>query len=172
MEHCLPFKCFDGDDVPDVFRNDVSGEEVDVVFGVVVTVSAGLDDILSAKVGTGAFDLHSPEASSDGDQSIVWIGFPPRLGEAEKQASSTGEELGLRGFAQALAVGMLGVGVSRISFSPIGWLVLSFPHNKKGELVGCALDDSFLEEWPRNTKSAARGLRFVHFFFLYLVYQL
>ena len=154
MEHRLSFKGFDGDDVPDVFRDDVSGEEVDVVFGVVVAITSGFHDVLSTKVGACAFDLHSPETSSDSDQSVVWIGFSPRFGETETQASGAGEELGFRGFSQTLAVGVLGVGVSSISFSPIGRFVLSFPHDKKGAAGWLRPDDSFLQKNGQKTRKA------------------
>ena len=43
-------------------------------------------------------------ALSDGDQSIVWIGFSHGLARRKKQASGAGEELGLSGFAQALCI--------------------------------------------------------------------
>ncbi len=86
MEHGVSQESFEGDDIPDVFRNDVGGEEVDVVFGVVVVLAAAADYVLAKAAGAGAFDLDTPECLDAADQDIVGIALSPGFGNAEIEA--------------------------------------------------------------------------------------
>jgi hypothetical protein len=105
VQHRLAFKGFDGNDIPEVFGNDVSSEKVDVVLGVVVMIAPGFDDILVAKVGSRAFHLHPPEGAAEGDERIVGVRFSPRLGDAKVETRGAGNELSLGSVPSALAVG-------------------------------------------------------------------
>ena len=105
MEHGVALEGLDGDDVPDVFGDDVSGEEVDVVLGVVVGVAAAFDRVLAAVVRGGTFDLHAPEAVAGIDHDVVGVALSPESGDGETQAGCSGQERGLGGFSATLAVG-------------------------------------------------------------------
>lgn len=98
----------DGDYVPDIKRDDVGYEEVDVVGSVGSFVGLvgvdGLDVVASeAEVG-GAFDLNAPEAAAVVEDEVVALAVSPGLGEFEAEAFGFEEEGGFGEFSGALGV--------------------------------------------------------------------
>ncbi len=103
---------FDGDDVPEVERGDVGGDEVGFFGGVDGLAVASIFDAVAA-VGEqfGAFHLNPIEtAVAVVDDEVVAFAFSPGLADAEAHAGGAGEEGGFSGFSAALAGG-LGDGV-------------------------------------------------------------
>src|SRR2546427_1795033 len=96
----------DGDDVPQIFRDDPGDEEIDFVASVGGPPSGGLDAIARLGVALGGFDLNAPEVAVSGvEEKVVALAVSPRLGDAEAQAGGFGEEGGLGGFSPTLAGG-------------------------------------------------------------------
>lgn len=140
----------DGDDVPDVFGNDVGREEVDVVFGVVVALAAAADYVLAKTRGAGAFHLDAPKCSTGADQDIVGIALSPRFGDTEIEAGSSGDEFRLGGFSATLTVGTANSAefgdlpdAFFASRFPVGRFLPLLPHNKKGAAGGLRLKAPF-----------------------------
>ncbi len=85
---------FDGDDVPGVVRSDESGDEVNVIAGVVDVSATGVaadDDGESAKVaaavgGEARLDLDAEKAALVLDEQIVAMALTEGLGHAESEA--------------------------------------------------------------------------------------
>jgi hypothetical protein len=150
VEHGMSQEGLDGDDVPDVFGNDVGREEVDVVFGVVVALAAAADYELAKTRGAGAFHLDAPKCSTGADQDIVGIALSPRFGDAEIEAGSSGDEFRLGGFSATLTVGTANsaefgdlLDAFFASRFPLGRFVPFLPHNKKGAAGGLRLKAPF-----------------------------
>jgi hypothetical protein len=97
-----------GNEVPDVERENVSGEEVDVVGGEVTLALAnaisGLDFVSADGLGGGGFDLHAPEAGAGVDDEVVAFAVAPGLGDADLAELGGVEEGGLGEFSDALRV--------------------------------------------------------------------
>lgn len=84
---------FGGEDIPDVFGDDVDGEEVDLVAG--VTLAAGLDsdDVSAVLAGDGGFDLDAEKMSAALDSDVVAGGVSPGLGDVESALGDAGHEI-------------------------------------------------------------------------------
>jgi hypothetical protein len=72
---------FDGEDVPDVKRDDVGEEDVDIVDGVggfsgLIGVD-GLDIVSAGAHGGGALDLSAPEALAGVEDEVVTFAVAP-----------------------------------------------------------------------------------------------
>jgi len=68
----------DGDDVPGVRGDHISGEEVELVGAVDGTTGRDGADVGVAALANGAFDLHTAEESVMVGGDIVGCGFSPR----------------------------------------------------------------------------------------------
>ena len=81
---------FDGDDVPGIWRNDVSDEDVDIFGGVgdfafaVGTVDR-LDVVAAGAQDFGAFQLHAPEAGAGVEDEVVALAVSPGFGGVEAE---------------------------------------------------------------------------------------
>jgi hypothetical protein len=84
---------FGGEDVPDVFGDDVDGEEVDLAAGV-GALAAGLDsdDVSAALASCGGLDLDAEEMAVAFDGDVVAGGVSPRLGDVEAALGDAGHE--------------------------------------------------------------------------------
>jgi hypothetical protein len=103
---------FDGDDVPEVERGDVGGDEVGFFGGVDgLAVAAVFDAVAAVGEQFGALNLNPVEtAVAVVDDEVVAFGLSPGGADAEAHAGGAGEEGGFGGFSAALAGG-LGDGV-------------------------------------------------------------
>ena len=103
----LAMKCGhgDGDHIPQIFRDDINGNEVDFADGISTAPSAALDHITVVEEKAGRFDLHSPELVAGIEDEIVALAFSPGFGDAEAGGGSLGEKDGLGGFALGFASG-------------------------------------------------------------------
>ena len=101
----------DGDDVPDVFRDDVGDEEVDFFAGIDFAAgSGGFDAVAGFGVEGGGFDLNAEESAAEFDDGVVAVAVSPGDADGEAEIGGAGEEGGFGGFSAALAGG-LGDGV-------------------------------------------------------------
>jgi hypothetical protein len=146
----------DGDDVPDVFGDDVANEEVDFFAGIDFAAGpGGFDAIAGFGVESGGFDLDAEESVVEFDYGIVAVAVSPRDADAEAEMSGAGEEGGFGGFSAALVSGLGG------SVEGDEWLVGElglFCIIKKAQRVGCACNG--LLSLCENTNGADRnGLR-------------
>ena len=100
---------FDGDDVPDVERDYMRGEEVDV--GASVDGAGFADGVGGAGfVGVGAeafgaFGLDAPEAAAVVDDEVVAAAVSPGLGDGEIEVQGAGQEGGFAALAGDFGVG-------------------------------------------------------------------
>ena len=96
---------FGGEDVPDVFGDNVDGEEVDLVAGVVLA-AAGFDgaDVSAVLAGDGGFDLDAEEVSVALDGDVVTGGVSPGLGDVEAAFGDAGHEIQFGPFAAMFGV--------------------------------------------------------------------
>lgn len=86
----------DGDDVPDVFGNDVGDEEVDFFTGIDFAVgSGGFDAVAVLGVEIGGFDLDAEESAVEFDDGVVAVAVSPREADSEAEIGGAGEEGGL-----------------------------------------------------------------------------
>src|SRR5579872_874268 len=72
------------DDVPGVLRNDVGGEEVDLLDGVVpllVIVGLELAEVSGASAVGGGFDLYAQDAAAGFDPDVIRRGITPGFGD-------------------------------------------------------------------------------------------
>jgi len=155
---------FDGDDVPDIFGDDVGDEEVDFGGGVDgVAGSGGADAVSGLGVAAGGFDLDAEEAGAAADDGVVAFTVSPGDADAEAEAGGAGQEGGFGGFAAALAGGS-GDGVEGDYFGDLEWA--RFPAGAL-ELGRLELRQRQLNQDVRwvvrvcfhNEKGAAGGLR-------------
>ena len=99
----------DGNDVPDVFGDDVADEEVDFFAGVDFTAgSGGFDAVAGLGVEGGGFHLDAEESVIEFDDGVVAVAVSPREADAEAEGGGAGEEGGFGGFSEALAGGFGG----------------------------------------------------------------
>jgi len=97
----------DGDEVPDVFRDDVSDEEIDFLARINLPAgSGGFNAIAGLGVESGGFDLDAEETVVEFNDGVVAIAVSPRDADAETEGGGAGEEGGFGGFADALARGL------------------------------------------------------------------
>jgi len=112
---------FDGDDVPDIFGDDVGDEEVDFGGGVDgVAGSGGADAVAGFGVAACRFDLDTEEAGAAADDGVVAFTISPGDADAEAEAGGAGQEGGFGGFSAALAGGG-GYGVEGDDLGDLGW---------------------------------------------------
>jgi len=147
----------DRDDVPGVLPHHVRRNEVDAILGVRTSVTSGFRHILSLAMPGRAFHLHPPKSPPRADQYIVWIALSPRFSNAEIEAGSAGNELGLGSFSATLGLGTRG----SMEFDNLVGKVLArqrFP----AEVLALYQDDRcWVRMWLHNRKGAAGGLRLV-----------
>ena len=92
----------DRKNVPSVFRENISGEKVDLVSGVWKAPAIHHPDsvVLPVRVrGRYGLDLNSPEKSSRANNYVVAVAFSPRFGNREAQAGSFAHESEFRELA-------------------------------------------------------------------------
>jgi hypothetical protein len=98
----------DGNNVPDVERNDVSYEEVDVARG--IDGAAFADGVGGASfVGVGAeavggLDLHAEKAAAVVEDEVIALGVSPGFGDAEAELAGFVEKGGFAALSGALGV--------------------------------------------------------------------
>lgn len=83
---------FGGEDIPDIFGDDVDGEEVDLVAGVVRAAGLDCDDVSAALAGCGGLDLDAEETAVALRGDVVAGGVSPGLGGAESSLDDSGHE--------------------------------------------------------------------------------
>ena len=83
---------FGGEDIPDVFGDDVDGEEVHLVVGVVLAAGLDGDDVSVELAGDGGFDLDAEESSAALDGAVVAGGVAPGLGDVKAPFGRAGHE--------------------------------------------------------------------------------
>jgi len=99
----------DGDDVPDVFGDDVGDEEVDFLAGVDLAVGSGsFDAVAGLGVAGGGLDLDAEKTVIEFDDGVVAVTVSPWEGNAEAESGGAGEEGGFGGFSEAFAGGLGG----------------------------------------------------------------
>jgi hypothetical protein len=77
------YESFDGQDVPDVERQDVGDEDVDIFGGVddfafAVDAVDGLNVIAAGAEDFGAFELHAPKAGAGIEDAVVALAVSPQ----------------------------------------------------------------------------------------------
>jgi len=84
---------YGGEDVPDVFEDDVDGEEVDLVAGVILA-AAGFDgdDVSAVGAGDGGLDLDAEEVAVAFDGAVVAGGVSPGFGDVEAALGDASHE--------------------------------------------------------------------------------
>ena len=96
----------DGDDVPEIFGDDVGDEEIDFFARVDLAVgSGGFDAVASLGAAGGGFDLDAEESAVEFDYGIVAVAVSPGDEDGEAEMGGAGEEGGLGGFSAPLAGG-------------------------------------------------------------------
>ncbi len=103
----------DGDDVPNIFGDDVGDEEVDFFTGIDFAAgSGGFDAVAGFGVACGGFHLNAEESVVKFDDGVVAVAVSPGDEDGEAEMSGAGEEGGFGGFSATLAGG-LGGGLER-----------------------------------------------------------
>ena len=106
----------DGDDVPDVFWDDVADEEIDFFAGIDLPAgSGGFDAVAGLGVAGGGFDLDAEESVIEFDDGVVAVAVSPGNADGEAEGGGAGEESGFGGFSVTFAGG-LGSGVESNDF--------------------------------------------------------
>ena len=83
----------DGNDVPDVFGDDVGDKEIDFGGGVNFAAgSGGFDAVAGFKVSAGGFYLDAKEAVAESDNRVVALAVSPRQADAEAEVRGAGQE--------------------------------------------------------------------------------
>jgi hypothetical protein len=120
----------DGDDVPDVFRDDPSillgidygDEEVDFFAGIDLAVgSGGFNAIAIFGAESGRFDLDAEKPVVEFDDGVVAVAVSPGGEDGETEMGGASEESGFGGFSATLAGG-LGYGLDSDGFNVREWL--------------------------------------------------
>ena len=104
---------FDGDDVPDVERDDVGGDEIDVAFGVDGAAFAdgvgGAGFVGAGAEAVGALDLDAEEVEAGlravVKDEVIAFAVSPRLADGEAALAGLVEERGFGTLSGALGVG-------------------------------------------------------------------
>jgi hypothetical protein len=94
----------DGDDVPDIVRNDVADDEVNVAGSVSLGphIAAGVKSVSIDGTAVGGLDLNAPDAAGAINDEIVTVTLTPRLGDAESQRRGLVEECGFGDLSSTL----------------------------------------------------------------------
>jgi hypothetical protein len=99
---------FDGKHVPDVERDDVGDEEVDVagrVNGAAFADGVGGPSFVSVRTETvGGLDLDAKQAAAVVENEVVALGVAPGLGNAEAEGAGFVEEGGFGAFSGAFGI--------------------------------------------------------------------
>jgi hypothetical protein len=84
-----------GEDVPEVFGDDVGGEEVYFFDGVAAAAAVGFEgaEVSVAQAVAAGFDLHAEQAASVLEAYVVGGGISPGLGDVEAFAQGLRHEL-------------------------------------------------------------------------------
>lgn len=94
----------DGNDVPEIFGDEVGGEKVDFGGSIDLAIgSGGFDAIAVLGISGGGFDLHAKEAAIEFNDGVVAVAVSPREADSEAERCGAGEECGFCGFSAALA---------------------------------------------------------------------
>src|SRR5579863_7052658 len=80
----------DGEDVPGAGRNNIGGDEVDLVAAVGDSVGVEVAAVGVPAFLAGAFDLDADEVSVALDRKVVGGVVAPRLGDAESELGGSG----------------------------------------------------------------------------------
>jgi len=113
----------DGEDVPEVERDDVGYEEIDVAGG--IDGAAFADGVGGASfVGVGAesvggFDLDAEEAATVVEDEVVAFAVAPGFGDAESEGTGFVEKSGFAAFAATL--GVFAAGAGGLWAARLGW---------------------------------------------------
>jgi hypothetical protein len=94
----------DGQNVPDVGRDDISGDEFQLVLGVGHAVGGNVALIRVAAAVGGALDLDTMDASAAFDHEVVGGGVSPGTGDHEAVLGGAGHEAEFGPLAAQLAV--------------------------------------------------------------------
>jgi len=96
---------FGGEDVPDVFEDQVDGEEVDLAPGVELA-AAGFDgdDVSAVGAGNGGFDLDTEKMSAALDGDVIAGGISLGLGSVKPALGDAGHEIEFGPLAAMLGV--------------------------------------------------------------------
>jgi hypothetical protein len=94
----------DGDDVPDIVRDDVADDEVNVAGSVSLGphIAAGVKSVSIDGTAVGGLDLNAPDAAGAINDEIVTVTLTPRLGDAESQRRGLVEECGFGDLSSTL----------------------------------------------------------------------
>lgn len=95
----------DGENVPDIYGDDVGDQEVDVAGSVDVggLIAVGVDGVAAVLgTGVGGFDLHAEETVSGFDDEVVAVAFAPGFGDAEAEAGCLVQKSGFGDLAATL----------------------------------------------------------------------
>jgi hypothetical protein len=95
----------DRDYIPEIFRDNINGEEIDFAGGIAAIIASALDRIMRVDKKHGGFDLNAPEAAAGVGDEVVALAVSPDTGDAEAEIGGFGEESGFRGLAMRLARG-------------------------------------------------------------------
>ncbi|MGB7602858.1 MAG: hypothetical protein WBM24_21330, partial [Candidatus Sulfotelmatobacter sp.] len=96
----------DGDDVPEIFGDDVGDEKIDFFAGVDLAVgSGGFDAVASLGAAGGGFDLDAEKSAVEFDDGVVAVAVSPGDEDGEAEMGGAGEEGGFGGFSATLAGG-------------------------------------------------------------------
>src|SRR3984885_8345508 len=105
----------DGQDVTDIYGQDVGDQEVDVVGGVgdfalAVDAVNGLDVVAAGAEDFGEFELYAPQAGAVADDEVVAFAVSPGLGDVKAQGFGLEPEGGFGDFSGAFRVVVEGMG--------------------------------------------------------------
>jgi hypothetical protein len=107
-EHGLGSADFDGHDVPDVERDDVADEEVDVAAGVDGAALAdgigGAGFVGAGAERVGAFDLDAEKLQAVVENEVVTLAVAPGAGDAESEVVGLLEKGGFGALSDTLGV--------------------------------------------------------------------
>jgi hypothetical protein len=94
----------DGNDVPKIFRDDVSDDEVDFLCGI---YGRGLefDNVAGAVIVPGGLDLDTPEPLAGIEDEVIALAVSPGFRDTETETGDFGKECGFGGFAERLGAG-------------------------------------------------------------------
>ena len=98
------------DDVPGLLGDDVAGEEVNMLGGVLpaVVVGSELTAVSGVDAVTGGLNLNSDDAGAEIEGDVEGLGVSPGLEDRETAAEGFGYELGFDPFAAFFEVPELG----------------------------------------------------------------
>src|ERR1700685_2995765 len=93
------------DYIPQIFRDNINGEEIDFTGGIAAVIASALNRIMRVDKTHGGFDLNAPEPAAGVGDEVVALAVSPDTGDAEAEVGGFGEESGFRGLAMRFARG-------------------------------------------------------------------